>query len=103
MPPESVCPRGAKDSACSGSDWTLRNRVCNWPLVCHWLSQCCGCQCRVGRTEMYPKQAANFLVGGRTLRGPQASRRRGIPRCGPIHVDQIYSIPITFYRRIKQR
>ena len=42
----------------------------------------------VNRWSMCPKRAACLRASGQTLRGPQDSRRRGNPRCRPIHVDR---------------
>ncbi len=68
-PPESPCPRGAKDTDSSGSDWTLG-------------------AARGGKLVLCSKRPARFHAGGSSLRGPQEDRRRGLPGCGPTHVDR---------------
>ena len=76
-PPERLCPRGAKDTL------LFRERL-DAPRPRRPVAG----QAAPRRAYLVsPKRATCFLAGGRTLRGPQAFRRRGLPRCGPIHVD----------------
>jgi hypothetical protein len=108
-PPERLCPRGAKDKTLfrerldaarpghrrhgagypiGGTSWMFRRAMGGCGVHAHPPSP-------GGRAHwVYPKRTACFLAGGCTLRGPQGSRRREIPRCRPIHVDHsAYFLP----------
>ena len=78
-PRKSCVPGGQRTRNRSGSDWTLR----------HLRRPRFRSGCRVGRWSKCPKRAACIHASGKALRGPQNSRRRGNPRCRPIHVDQL--------------
>ena len=75
-PPERPCPRGAKDTDSSGSDWILGVAAAGIALTA------------AGRSCV-SKRPARFHAGGGSLRGPQEGRRRGLPGCGPTHVDRL--------------
>jgi len=80
-PPESPCPRGAKDTDSSGSDWTPAKGAVAGARPARSGG-------RTGNFVLYSKRPARFHAGGNALRGPQEGPRRGIPKCGPTHVDQ---------------